>query len=164
MDIISRIHKELDYVVFDETITNTVYQNWLKTEEIFKCLSIGHNYIAIYESKNCMVWNSCYSISFNNFTALRYMRDMAALSLCLENTFLEILGSENFSNFLTNNNFNGVCMYISIDEGSRPFDRFLDVKYSCLLKLFINMELDIKESIESIEQFFESTAFDIIWL
>ena len=163
-DIIGIIRQELDYVVFNETIINNVYKHWLETKEIFKCFTIGCNYIAIYESKNCISWKSNYSFNFNNLNALRYIRDIAALSLCLENTFLEILGTENFCTFVTNNNFNGICMYITIDEGSQPFDKFLDVRYGCLLKLFINMELDKVETIDAIEQFFESTAFDIIWI
>lgn len=164
MDIISKIKQELNYVVFDEMVTSSVYKNWLETKETFKCLTIGCNYIAIYESKNCIAWKSNYSFNFNNLNVLRYIRDMAALSLCLENTFLEILGIENFGIFVTNNNFSNVCIYIGISQSRETFDKFIDVKYGCLLKLFIHVESSEAESIEFIEQFFESTAFDIVWL
>lgn len=164
MDIISKIKQELNYVVFDEMVTSRVYKKWIEIQEKFKCLTIGCNYIAIYGSKNCISWKSYYSINFNNLNAMRYTRDMAALSLCLENTFLEILGIENFGIFVTNNNFSNVCIYIGISQSRETFNKFIDVKYGCLLKLFIHVESSEAESIEFIEQFFESTAFDIVWV
>lgn len=166
MDIISKIKQELNYDVLDKNVVNQIYKLCLKSKKTFTCLTVGRSTILIYDSDNGKSWGSRTGVQF--MTA-NIEKDMAALSLCLENTFIEILCTDSLNNFIKHNNFNNVCIYIGLNQAEQIFYILQDVTYRCLLKLFVHIysfdeEENNKEFIKHIIDFFGNTVIGVIWL
>lgn len=164
MDIIGRIKQELNYVVFDEQSINYIYEAYLKKKEKYKCLTIGNDNVILYKSDNCKSWDGGAGFYYKSQDTEKYMKDIAALSLYLENTLVEILSVGNFATFINCNTFNNVSLLIGIGQASRMLHIFQDTSYRSLLKIFIHGDLCDEEYDEHIREFYESTAFNVTWI
>lgn len=164
MDIIGRIKQELNYDVFDSHSINYIYKAHLEKKEKYKCLTIGEDNVIMYKSDDCTSWEGGAGFYYKSQNIEKYMKDMSALSLCLENTLVEILGVGNFTTFISCNTFNNVSLFIGSNQASQMFHRFQDASYGSLLKIFINIDLRDEEHKERIREFYENTAFNVTWV
>lgn len=118
----------------------------------------------MYKSDDCTSWEGGAGFYYKSQNIEKYMKDMTALSLCLENTLIEILGVSNFTTFISCNTFNNVSLFIGSNQASQMFNRFQDASYGSLLKIFIHVDLRDEERKERIREFYENTAFNVNWL
>lgn len=164
MDITAIIKQNFNIKIYNPACISSVYQVCDKIIAKFKCLTLGERSIVIYYSDNGKDWCLADSCGVHPNLIKHYLIDVIALSLILENTFVEILYDTLYQELNLCKNIPSVNLFLNISKVSDIFYIFQNQIYNPFTKLFIHAEVIEGDDLRYINDFFENTAYQIIWL